>query len=244
MMSHIDLSKLLNDRNTPIWETVNKHFEVEVVENSIDEYSAYSLNDKITFSVPLNDLCADSFTHELLHAEIKVRGVYVGSHLVLTLGASRRLQPVLDFRNDPLSTLYDHMGNCLEHMVMYPRYIKLGCAPDRFTKDHHEFKLAPSDLSFLKQNYWRKKSISASTANYFIGKYFAAVGDHNETFDYSLQLATLKKIDPQLYSALEGFIGRWRTLDLDSEFPADQSRAAVDHLYSGLKVWMTNKTFI
>ena len=69
---------------------------------------------------PKNRICADSFTHELLHIYLRSKGVFIGARLKRKLQSSKTLSIIY---SEPL---LEHLGNCLDHIKMLPIYLELG----------------------------------------------------------------------------------------------------------------------
>jgi hypothetical protein len=85
----IDLKQLIDERNQTLWDTLNAHFHLDFKPSVNNEYRVYSINDQATFYVPENDLCADSFTHELLHIYLRYKKVFIGAAFINTINSAR-----------------------------------------------------------------------------------------------------------------------------------------------------------
>jgi hypothetical protein len=233
----IDLKQLVDKRNQALWDILNSNFKIDLKPSSNNEYSVYSINDAATFYVPENDLCPDSFTHELLHVYLRFKKV-IGAAFINTVGSSTILKNLLNDR------LTEHVGNCLDHIKMIEKFDKMGFRRKKFILDYDQHKCTSSDLSNLKRYYKQKGSYNTEAVNLVIGKFVAICADFNETFDYEPCFDALEKLDLQLFTILDQFISDWETLDIESDDILKSSYyPLLDTFYEGMKRWVTGKKF-
>ena len=236
-MSTVDISKLVDGRNEFLWQEIMSKYEVKIEPSLNSEYSCYSKSNSVTFFVPINNFCSDSFTHELLHVYIRLKDVYIASNLILRVSASKVLSKIFNHK------LLDHVGNCLDHIKMLPIYLQMGFKRDKFLLDYQLNKCSDDELWEIKNYFKNGNRYNTQAIALFIGKYFGAVADPNDTFDYSNCLIKLKKIDAILFLALEAFVDSWKKYDIDSNDGLNSYRLLVDKFYEDLKGWMTKKEF-
>ena len=159
----------------------------------------------------INNICPASFAHELLHIQLKVKKVFIGSELTIYLKGMPRLNRMFP------DALLEHIGNCLEHVRMFPDYLKLGYESKDFISDYSENKLTDAELMELKLYYKSNRVYSITAISQFIGKYFAAKACPNETHDYANRLEELRKVDRKLYTVLDNFMNAWLKLNIEIE---------------------------
>lgn len=75
-----DINKLVDQRNAKLWQTLNEHFKIDLEPSTNSEYSVYSINDSATFYIVPENLCPDSFTHELLHVYLRFKKIFISAH--------------------------------------------------------------------------------------------------------------------------------------------------------------------
>lgn len=234
----IDLKQLADERNEALWDTLNKHFQIDFAPSANNEYRVYSINDSATFYVPANNLCADSFTHELLHVYLRYKKVFIGEAFINTISCSAILKNLLNDR------LLEHVGNCLDHIKMFEKYDQMGFRPEKFILDYHQHKCKPSDLADLKRYYKQNGSYNREAINLYIGKFLAMCADFNESFDYETCFEALDKLDPTLFTILDQLVSDWENLDIESDDILESSYyPLLNTFYEGMKRWMACKKF-
>ena len=209
---------LIDNRNTDLWNILSNLREIKIQREKRNTYYAFSKDYKTTIYVPLGDNDPASFTHELLHVFLRTKDIYIGAGLKGSIKESQVLSKIFS------DELIEHIGNCLDHIKMFPDYLKLGYEPEKFISDYSENKLTDKEIAKIKKHFMyngllKKNLYNASAIDLYIGKYFAAVSCPNKTFDYSSQLSDLEKIDPDLYRVLDDFIIAWKSFDINDKDP-------------------------
>jgi hypothetical protein len=234
----MDQTRLVDERNKALWDILNSHFQIDFKPSVTGEYRVYSINDQATFYVPEANLCADSFTHELLHVYLRYKKVFIGAAFSNTINSSAILKNLLNDR------LTEHVGNCLDHIKMFEKYQQMGFRPEKFILDYDLHKCTASDLADLKRYYKQKGSYNTEAVNLFMGKFVAMCADFNDNFDYAPCFEALDKLDPLLFAVLDQFIADWEDLDIESEDILQSSYyPLLNTFYEGMKRWMTGKNF-
>ena len=77
-MTTVEITKLIDNRNQELWNEIVSKYQVDLQASFNSEYACKSKSNSVTFFVPLNNYCPDSFTHELLHVYIRLKEVYIG----------------------------------------------------------------------------------------------------------------------------------------------------------------------
>lgn len=232
------MKELIDSRNEKLWNTITDKYNISFKDSNNDEYSCYSKNDDITFYIVRDNLCKDSFTHEMLHVYLRMNDCFIGAGLKITICQSKILSSMLSF------DLLEHMGNCLDHIKMLPIYLSMGFEREKFILDYNIHKCSPEELTSLKRNYRQGKKVNPKAVDLYIGKYFAMLADPNDSFDYSNQLESLAKIDPLLYQINKRMIDFWHEIKIeDRQIMDDDYHSVLFKYYDNLKKWISKNKF-
>jgi hypothetical protein len=230
-------SLLVDERNVYVWNKVNGRFHVKFERSDKNEYSVFSIGDDVTFYIPKDDYCQDSFTHELLHGLIYYYGCPIGGGFKNVIGCNSTLQRLFDV------DLCEHITNSIEHRLMLPYYLAMGFERSKFLKDYRLNKAQSGILLQIKRYYKIDAYYNISAVRNFIGKYFAFTCDPNPDFNYQAELDFLQSIDPLLYKLMEDYLKLWE----DYDFTNDEEgiyRAHHFSFFDGLVIWSDDKLFI
>lgn len=207
-----NISPYLDERCVKLWKTLNSMFSITVYYH--DTYEVYARDRTAFISVPLESKpCVESFAHELLHLYIRSTKTYLGAAITLFVKASPVLSAIFS------EQLLQHISNTIDHVKMFPIYLKMGYDKKLFISDFDNPKLTGADILSIQNNF-RKKGLfhkvvyKASAIDFFIGKFFAACACPNDAIDYSSYLNDLKSLDCQLYSILDRFWQEWLKYDI------------------------------
>ena len=206
----IRIEDLLDTRNKGLYDYVSHSLKFSLKETDDPYYGIFTKDNCAELHIPKGEASPSSFAHELLHAELKIKGV----HISTKLSVSERPLLVPIFSED----LSDHITNVLEHRKMYPKFISMGYREDDFLADAHfpilELQDAYSLVAKLKDGNGRyyPKGIDL-----FIGKYLAAICSCFSFFNYEKELQFLKTSEPALTSILDALVTRWDKYDIEKE---------------------------
>lgn len=229
------MNELLDSRNQNLWNAIQEKFNVSI-ENTLDgNYGCYSQNDNVIFYINPNDLCIDSFTHELLHIHLRLKEFYIGAGLKLTINGSRILSSIMSDR------LLEHIGNCLDHVKMLPIYLEMGFDRKKFIVDYNIYKCTNEELSEFKKYYRIGKKINLNAVDSYIGRIVSVIADPNDEFDYSKDIVELKKIDPYLYQIFEKLFNDCKQIKLENRsILEDDDHTVMYNFYQNMKTWLSN----
>lgn len=229
------MNDLLDLRNQKLWDSIQEKYNVSIESRFGGNYGCYSQNDNIIFFIDSNNLCKDSFTHELLHIYLRLKEFYIGASLKLTVRGSRILSNIMSDR------LLEHMGNCLDHVKMLPIYLEMGFDRKKFIVDYNIYKCTNEELQEIKKYYRTGRKINISVVDSYIGRIVSIIADPNDEFDYSKDIVELRKIDPFLYQIIEKLFNDCREIKLENRsiFENDD-HAVVFNFYKNMKTWMSN----
>lgn len=233
------MRELIDYRNESLWIELQGRYKIAFEQSDNAEYGCFSKNDNITFFIVPDNLCKDSFTHEMLHVYLRMNDCYIGAGLKRTINQSKILSAIMSDK------LIEHMGNCLDHIKMLPIYLKMGFKREKFLFDYDIHK-CPNDVLFtLKTNYWQGTRINPKAVDLYIGKLFAILADPNDSFDYSVQSNTLKKIDPMLYQITLDMIEYWNKIKIENrQIIDDDYHSVLFEYYDNMKKWITKNRII
>jgi hypothetical protein len=237
----MDTNGLIDHRNLKLWNFLRTIHDIEIRKEKRPDYLAFSKNGKTIISVPFDNIDTASFTHELLHIYLRTKEVFIGGGLKRSIKGSEKLYKVFTDK------LIEHIGNCLDHIKMFPEFIKLGYDESDFLSDYSVNKLTKDEIAKIKSHYttsiFFKKVYNASAVDFFIGKYFAANSCPNKTYDYKVMLHELEKIDPDLYQVLETFLSDWKNFDYDNADPITGGyHSLLFDFINNLEKWTDGKT--
>lgn len=237
MNNAIDSSKLIDSRNQDLFEMVCSKFDVTFEPSYNGEHSIFTIQNQITFYIPVGVYSIDSFSHELLHGYIDYYGINITGSFKNTMSSSNLLSKIFD------TALAEHITNSIAHTLMLPIFLERGFDRAKFLFDYETFKTEPSFIHKIGKLYKQGNQYNVSAVKNFIGKYFAFKCDPNPAFDYQIELSQLKKIDAQLYRILDDYFSKWS----DYDFTNDEFglyREINMGLYDSLKPWLSGKKFV
>jgi hypothetical protein len=241
--NRMETEGLLDDKNIELWKTLNSDYEIVIQKEKRSDYLSYSKDKKTIIYVPHDNLNSASFAHELLHVYLRSKKVFIGSGFALSIKENKVLSRIISEK------LIEHVGNCLDHIKMYPVFIKLGYNQTEFIADYFVDKLTNKDIEDIKNHLVEKrifrKVYNASAIDFFIGKFFAANACPNDFFDYKKQLEKLKTIDFELFQILETFMIAWKNFDYNDTDPISRSyNLLLFDFIDSLENWTTGKIII
>ncbi len=232
----MDTNDLIDDKNLNLWEFLLKNCNIGVVREKRTEYFVESRQNESTIFVPYDNLNPAFFTHELLHIYLRVKNIFVGGHLKGLVLGDNELFKIFNYK------LLEHIGNCLDHIKMFPEFVKLGYGENEFIMDYHIKKINEGELIDIKKYYFINfaffwKIYNGKAINYYIGKYFSIKACPNKNFNYNLELNELKNIDKQLFQILESFLEDWR----DFNITIDDYHSFTHEFVLKIKAWIKPK---
>ena len=232
-----DYDKIIDNRNNTLWNEVNEHFTIDLF--YYEGNHAFVNSEHKSAQLYLNlDIDPDLFTHELLHLWMGKNKITFGSYLKLWLNETPDLQIV--FVND----LLDHIGNTIDHFLMFPRYLELGFDPLKFLHDASTSKCNLKELSIIKRLFRMIGIYNGEAIEHYIAAFFAMKSDHISR-DYTNCLLKLKAINADLYSILLKF---WKSISEYDIYNNDQITnpyyLIVDAFVDEMKILRKNKKIV
>jgi hypothetical protein len=229
-----NMKGLIDFRNENLWKSLNKNYNIKIEDSPNEEYSCYSENNDITFYIVNKNLCKDSFTHEMLHAYLRMNDCFIGAGLKNTIWQSKILTAIMS------NNLLEHIGNCLDHVKMLPKYLDMGFERKKFILDYDTRKCSSEELTLLKQNYRQGKKVNPNAVDLYIGKLIGILVDPNDSFDYTKELKNLEKLDPLLYAINTRMINFWSEIKIENRQVIDDDyHSVLFEYYDNLKKWIS-----
>jgi hypothetical protein len=231
--------ELIDYRNQNLWSQIQENYTIEFKDSLNEEYSCYSQGNNIIFYINRNNLCKDSFTHEMLHVFMRIKEFYFGSSITNLLASNRILNSIIS------PALIEHIGNCLDHVKMLPVYLEMAFDREKFILDYNLYKCTDEEINQLQKFYKKGNKINTEAVDSYIGRLVSILADPNDKFDYSKHIEKLKKIDPLLFRIVERLINHTKELKLENKKLMDDNYLTVTgNFYENLKKWITSNKIV
>lgn len=237
-MKYLHLDKLIDNRNQNLWYDINKNYKVSFKKSLQSEYAACQQSNKVTFYIDENNFCVSSFTHELLHVFLSLKGLHISGGLKNRIIFDEFFNSILSYN------LLEHIGNCLDHVKMLPIYLELGFEREKFTTDFDVFKCTETELNELERSYKVINKINTNTVDAYIGRLVSIIADPNENFDYDKYLHRLKNIDSKLFLTICNLFDNWEKVKIENRTILDEDYISVLNVFIGeLNTWKRTNAF-
>lgn len=231
--------RLLDRHNRNLYRKIKKAFSLSIVTTPATSYEVYTKGTDVTISVPKGNYSSSSFTHELLHLELKSLGVSLPiKQLVFERS---RLQGIFSER------LCDHIINAMEHKKMFMRFLSMGYNEKDFLSDSSTKVLTMKEAEKIVRNINKSElqspALLGQSLDCFIGKYLAAKCSCFSLWDYSAELHYLNNSHPELSHLLDDLVERWDEYDVTNseELSQDSSREICLGFIEAFEEWYCRK---
>jgi len=233
----LEITELIDKRNEKLWNELNKEHSITVELTDKPNYAVYSINNESIVYVTKNNLDIASFTHELLHIDIRLKEIYFGTSFELLVRESAELSGIIS------KELTEHFGNCMSHILMLPKFIEFGFDKKEFISDYNVNKCTKNEIQDLKDNFKIRGIYNSQAIDFYIGKFIAIKADPKQHINYPKSLSELKKLDSDLYNILDKCVSSWKNMPFVKENLWDDDHGSVSfELYQNLCEWTENKT--
>ncbi len=233
----VDLG-LLESRNIILWEKLSATFKIKVLRKNAPNFSMYVIKDIATITTSEIEFNSSSFTHELLHLDLRSKEILIGSGLRMFVIENSLLYQFIS------EGLIDHIGNCLDHVKMLNEFVKLGYIAEEFLHDFNEIKLEPELTKLISDSFKNEDdSYNSIAVDAYIGKYLACKACPNEKFKYKERLNELKLIDFELFDALDAFWNEWLEFDINNDSVTNDYHMILFRFLDALESWAGQKLF-
>lgn len=225
-----ELEHVFDGSTEQLLNAVSERFTISFEPWQNEFWEVKTRENKATIYFAINDLNAAALAHELLHLWLKQFDFLSMNHFYL-------LNLEDDFWGEVWNkNLCDHVGNCMAHLKIYPRYLEMGYAPDSFIQDAHKPQATPQGIKpiYLKRN----GRLSARDTELFIADliaiYACAFGH-----DYTTQLKLLKEKDKDLFEIVTTFWDSWKNFELSHE--NNDTQPLYHNFMEQLEKWQVTK---
>jgi hypothetical protein len=206
----MNIHQFIVHRNKSLWHKINGILPVTLEEHSASHFYHRFLEESVVLHVPERNGTTELFTHELLHIDLIMRGVTITDFL-----RDRFMQePLLRWTLN--ENLFQQIGEHLEHVKMFPEYLRMGYQKDLFSENYYVHCCSPMSVQIIRSGMM-KKVPSPASIDLFIHKFFAIQANQNPHFDYREHLDFLKSICPGLYAILEEFWHSWEGYEIGKQ---------------------------
>jgi hypothetical protein len=234
-MTTMDSTKgLLDDKNLKLWKKLSSAFNINILHEDIEHYRFTPREAVMEIAVNKNAINPAQFTHELLHLDLRHKGIFSTSALKSEILKKENLKNLLT------ENTLELIGNCIAHVKMFPAFIKLGYQPCDFMSDYYVNKFSDEEASDLIKRFVSHGKYSAIGINVFIIKFFSARTCPNKEFNYKSNLDKLEKIDHELYSILDRFLNSWENFDIE-KIKTDEFQNLTSDFVDALEGWTKGK---
>ncbi|GGF28019.1 hypothetical protein [Flavobacterium limi] len=229
------MNQLIDSRNQNLWDDLSNKFNISIENSFENNYGCYAQNDNVVLYVTSDNLCKDSFTHELLHVYLRSKDCYIGASLTNFIIGDYILSSILS------KELIEHIGNSMDHIKMLPLYLEMGFDRKLFIADYNLYKITNEEIQQFESFYRNEQEINLSLVDPYIGRIVAIIADPNDNFDYTADLMRLKQIDSELFEIIKKMFDHWKEIKLDDrKIWDDDYRTVTFNFYEDIKKWMSN----
>ncbi|MBO9691287.1 hypothetical protein [Chryseobacterium sp.] len=229
---------LISNRNEELWEKLDEKFNIEIVPNTEKEYSVFTRSENAIIYYDPTNICESSFTHELLHINLKYHEFYISGAMKNNMRSDYLLDRLFP------TELIDHIGNVLDHLKMFKLYLKMGYDPAKFIYDYSDKKVDDSVINNIKRNYRIGNKINSNAVHYFAGKLSAIMGDVNSEHNYHDAEIEFQNIDQELYNAFASLFVEVINHDYENADFMYNYRDIAGKFHEQLVDWKNNNEFV
>lgn len=233
------IDNLVDNRNSALWNEIDNKYKISFKYSINEEYTVYQQSNKVVFYINKNNICIDSFTHELLHVYLSLNGLHING------GFKNRIMLDSFYCQLFSHNLLEHIGNCLEHVKFLPIYLELGFDREKFILDFDVFKCTDTEIKELESFYRIHNKINTNAVDPFVGRLISIIADPNENFDYSQYLLQLKNIDHKLFDAINNLFDNWKKIKIENRTVLDDDYSDVLNVFfDELNIWKVTSSFL
>lgn len=213
-MIPLEIEQIFDEPTRRLFDEVKESFTISFKSWEHDFWEVETKEKKSVIYYDVNNINADSLVHELLHLKVKQFDYLSTNYLKSGFSRHPFLSKVFDIR------LCQHIGNCMDHIKMYPKYNEMGYSDKAFIRDGGK---PQSNMSVIKQIFLKVNGqYSATGINQFIGNSISILADHCPN-DYSKEISVLRKIDKELFEVVSNFWNEWDEFDIENIDPINNS---------------------
>jgi len=228
-----NIDEHLDKHNKQLLSEVRNKMSVKFEIFNKPYFENYSINDNVIIYINPKVFNNSSVAHELLHAWFRGLGLHGSNMIYLSAREKPKFSVVFDKK------LCDHIGNCMEHYKIYPKFLEMGYA----SKDFLSSKGMQCDINSIRKLCIQRNGIySVKHLNNYIGFLISIYADHLPN-DYSRHLALIQGIEPKLFDIVSEFWQAWKEVDIENPDPI--TRTDFDAIHSfimNVEDWIEDKS--
>ena len=227
----------LDENNNRLLSELEKEYQIEFRAENVDYYSVFTQNKTAIISYnPQNKIEDESIMHELLHIWLIQFKCLSGNHIYLSCLNHKKLKLVF------IKFLTDYIGSCFDHYKMYPKFIEMGYAPEKFLSCGVAEKCTIKDIKNLKMRVLL--AYSAKSVEKYIGYLISIYADHIDN-NYTEHLRLLKQKNAELFEIVTNFWNKWKVFDIQNIDPIENSDFDLfESFISDMENWVERKIII
>ena len=229
---------LIDIKNSELWNSLNKSFNISVEFSEDEVYSCYTKSGNAIIYVDRNNLNPESFTHELLHLYLDQKDFYLGSSIQNLIINDECLNKIFS------QNVIFHLTNCLDHIKMFSIFKEMGYVENKFILDYNTHKMTDYELNSIRSYYRHGDNIFCAAADLYIGKLFAMLCDINNNFNYQYELNELKKIDNILYDCIYDLVEEVKDFNINESSMFNSYIDLSFKFYEAVNEWYEDNSFI
>lgn len=196
-------------------------------------FENYSINDTATIYVNPKLFDNSSVAHELLHAWFRTLGLHSSNLIYLSAIETPKFSSVFDKK------LCDHIGNCMDHNKIYPKFLEMGYIPENFLSS----KGLQCDINNIRKLRIQSNNVySAKHLNNYIGYLISIYADHLPN-DYSQHLILMQSFDSDLFEIVSRFWKAWEDVDITNPNPITRTDfRTINDFIINIESWIESKS--
>lgn len=232
-MSTATLDKLDKQINK-LYLELSKDCNISFQEWDKDYCEVFTQNNNATIYYNTFELSNETIAHELLHIQQKSYGYVSSNHFFLYFQSHEFFKEVFT------KNLCDFIGNFMEHYKMFPAFLEMGYAGEKFIQNGDKLQANLNDLSkiYLKVN----GKLSPQQADFYIGNLLAILADPLPK-NYSKHLEILEKKDKDLIQLVNVFWNSWKNFEVKKRDIFTNNESDIYHQFTeDLENWYESKT--
>lgn len=228
-----DVEEQLDEQNKQLLTEIRNKMSVKFEIFNKPYFENFSINDNVTVYVNPKIFKNSSVAHELLHAWFRGLGLMGSNMIYLSARGNPKFSLVFDKR------LCDHIGNCMDHYKIYPKFLEMGYASEDFLSS----KGMQCDISSIRKLRVQSNGVySTKHLNNYIGYLISIYADHLRN-DYSQHLAQMQNIDPELFNIVTELWQVWKNIDITNPDPITRMDfEAINDFIMNMENWMGSRS--
>lgn len=182
----------------------------------------------------IQEFSNETIAHELLHIQFNKYDIRTTNYFM------NHFKNHEFFKDVFTKHLCDSIGNFMEHYKMFPAFLEMGYAGEKFIQNGSKLQAKVNDLSkiYLKVN----GKLSPQQTDFYIGNLLAILADPLPK-NYSKHLEILEKKDKDLFQLVNVFWNSWKNFEVEKRDIFTNNESDIYHQFTeDLENWYETKT--